>query len=52
MLADVKTFRFEFKFSVDIDYPFQQKCSLRVFYFGLNLLKIIWWVDFVFFLLD
>lgn len=52
MLADVKTFRFEFEFSMDIDDPLQQKCSLSVFYFSLDFLKVIWWVYFVLFLLD
>jgi hypothetical protein len=52
MLADVKTFRFEFEFSVDIDDPLQQKCSLSVFDFSLDFLKVIWWVYFVLFLLD
>jgi len=52
MLAYVKTFRFEFEFSVDIDNPFQQKCSLSVFYLSLNFLQIIWWTNFVLFLLD
>jgi len=51
VLANIETLWFKFEFSVDVDNPLQKKCSLSVFDFCLDLLKIIWWVYFVFFFL-
>ena len=52
VLANVQSFWLQFEFSVHINDPLQQKSSLGVFDFRLNLAQIIWWVNFVLFFLD
>jgi len=41
-LCNIKAFWLKSKLSMDVDYPFKQKCSRCVSYFSLNVWNVVW----------